>query len=171
MFAGIPEPALPSVRRLIESHRHDVIAVLTRPDAASGRRGKPSPSPVARLALEHDIPALRPARPNADDFVAVLTELAPDCVRWWPTARWCRRRRWRSSARLGQPALLAAAGLARRGAGADAAPHGDEITGASVFELEEGLDTGPVYGSLYRAIRPTDTAGDLLERLAVSGAS
>ena len=79
VFAGTPEPALPSLRRLIESPRHDVFAVLTRPDAASGRRAKPTPSPVARLALEHDIPVLRPQRPNSDEFIAELSELAPDC--------------------------------------------------------------------------------------------
>jgi len=90
VFAGTPEPALPALRRLIESPRHDVIAVLTRPDAAAGRRGKPEPSPVAREALDRDIPVLRPARPNSPEFVAELD----------------------------QPALLAAARLARRGSGA-----------------------------------------------------
>ena len=64
VFAGTPEPALPSLRRLIDSPRHDVIAVLTRPDAAAGRRGTPRPSPVAELALEHAIPVLRPERPS-----------------------------------------------------------------------------------------------------------
>jgi methionyl-tRNA formyltransferase len=48
--------------------------------------------------------------------------------------------------------------------------HGDEVTGASVFELEAGLDTGPVYGTLTEDIRPVDTSGDLLERLATEGA-
>ena len=79
VFAGTPEPALPSLRRLLESSRHDVIAVLTRPDAAAGRRGRSAPSPVAQLALEHNIPLLRPARPNSSEFVAELAELAPDC--------------------------------------------------------------------------------------------
>ena len=55
VFAGTPEPALPSLRRLIDSPRHDVIAVLTRPDAAAGRRGKPAPSPVAALAIDAGI--------------------------------------------------------------------------------------------------------------------
>ncbi|HEY5149362.1 MAG TPA: methionyl-tRNA formyltransferase, partial [Mycobacterium sp.] len=63
VFAGTPEPALPSLQRLAHSPRHDVIAVLTRPDAAAGRRGKPAPSPVARLALDAGIPVLRPERP------------------------------------------------------------------------------------------------------------
>jgi methionyl-tRNA formyltransferase len=66
VFAGTPEPALPSLRRLIDTEHHDVVAVLTRPDAASGRRAKPSPSPVAQLAIEHGIALLRPPRPNSD---------------------------------------------------------------------------------------------------------
>jgi methionyl-tRNA formyltransferase len=49
--------------------------------------------------------------------------------------------------------------------------HGDEITGASTFAMEEGLDTGPVYGMVTEVIRPEDTAGDLLSRLAVAGAT
>ncbi len=53
--------------------------MLTRPDAASGRRGKPAPSPVARFALERDIPVLRPSRPNSAEFVGELAELAPEC--------------------------------------------------------------------------------------------
>ena len=53
--------------------------MLTRPDAAAGRRGRPEPSPVAREALERGIPVLRPPRPNSPEFVAELSELAPDC--------------------------------------------------------------------------------------------
>ncbi|WP_304362463.1 methionyl-tRNA formyltransferase, partial [Mycobacterium avium] len=79
VFAGTPEPALPALRRLLDSPRHEMIAVLTRPDAASGRRGKPEPSPVAREALDRGIPVLRPARPNSPEFVAELAQLAPDC--------------------------------------------------------------------------------------------
>ncbi len=172
VFAGTPEPALPSLRRLIESHRHDVIAVLTRPDAASGRRGKPSPSPVAGLALEHDIPVLRPARPNADDFVAVLTELAPDCCavvaygallserllavpkHGWVNLHFSLLPAWRGAAPV-QAAIAA----------------GDTVTGATTFRIEPSLDSGPVYGVVTETIRPTDTAGDLVERLSVSGAA
>ena len=79
VFAGTPEPALPSLRRLIDSPRHDVIAVLTRPDAAAGRRGKPAPSPVAALAIDAGIPVLRPARPNSPEFIAELADLGPEC--------------------------------------------------------------------------------------------
>ena len=114
VFAGTPEPALPALRRLIASPRHDVVAVLTRPDAVSGRRGKPTPSPVARLAHDEGIPVLTPQRPNSDEFVELLAELAPDCcpvVAYGALLR--RRAAGDPAARLGEPALLAAARVAR----------------------------------------------------------
>jgi methionyl-tRNA formyltransferase len=49
--------------------------------------------------------------------------------------------------------------------------HGDDLTGASTFRIEAGLDTGPVFGTVTEPVRPTDTAGDLLQRLAVAGAT
>jgi methionyl-tRNA formyltransferase len=172
VFAGTPEPALPSLRRLIDSPRHDVVAVLTRPDAAAGRRAKPSPSPVARLALEHGIPLLRPTRPNSDEFIAELTELAPDAcgvvaygavlserllavpTNGWVNLHFSLLPAWRGAAPV-QAAIAA----------------GDAVTGATTFQIELALDSGPVYGVVTETIRPTDTAGDLLERLAVSGAA
>ncbi len=90
-----------------------MVAVLTRPDAASGRRGRPAPSPVAQVALDNGIPVLRPARPNTAEFVAELAELAPDC---------CAVVAYGAllgdgllavpGQRLGEPAFLTAAGLA-----------------------------------------------------------
>jgi methionyl-tRNA formyltransferase len=172
VFAGTPDPALPSLRRLIDSRHHDVVAVLTRPDAAKGRHGKPSPSPVARLALEHDIPLLRPSRPNADEFIAELTELAPEACAvvaygallserllavpkyGWVNLHFSLLPAWRGAAPV-QAAIAA----------------GDTVTGATTFQIELALDSGPVYGVVTETIRPTDTAGDLLERLAVSGAA
>ena len=172
VFAGTPEPALPSLRRLIESPRHDVVAVLTRPDAAKGRHGKPSPSPVAQLALEHDIPVLRPSRPNSDEFIAELTELAPDAcgvvaygallserllavpANGWINLHFSLLPAWRGAAPV-QAAIAA----------------GDTVTGATTFQIELALDSGPVYGVVTETIRPADTAGDLLERLSISGAA
>lgn len=172
VFAGTPDPALPSLRRLIESPRHDVIAVLTRPDAAAGRRGKPAPSPVARLALEHEILLLRPGKPNSDEFVADLTELAPDCcavvaygallrepllavpTHGWVNLHFSVLPAWRGAAPV-QAAIAA----------------GDTVTGATTFLIEPALDSGPVYGVVTETVRPTDTAGDLLERLSISGAA
>lgn len=171
VFAGTPEPALPALRRLVDSPRHEVIAVLTRPDAASGRRGKPEPSPVAREALDRGIPVLRPARPNSPEFVAELAELAPDCCpvvaygallrdallavppHGWVNLHFSLLPAWRGAAPV-QAAIAA----------------GDTITGATTFRIEPSLDSGPVYGVVTEAIRPADTAGDLLERLALSGA-
>lgn len=171
VFAGTPEPALPALQSLIDSPRHEVIAVLTRPDAASGRHGKPKPSPVARLALDSGIPVLRPERPNSAEFVAELTELRPDCcpvvafgallrddllavpAQGWVNLHFSLLPVWRGAAPV-QHAIL----------------RGDEVTGASTFLIESGLDTGPVYGVVTETIRPDDTAGTLLDRLAISGA-
>jgi methionyl-tRNA formyltransferase len=172
VFAGTPEPALPALRRLIESPRHEVVAVLTRPDAASGRRGRPEPSPVAREALDRGVPLLRPSRPNSAEFVAELSEFAPDCCavvaygallrdallavppRGWINLHFSLLPAWRGAAPV-QAAIAA----------------GDTITGATTFRIEPSLDSGPVYGVVTETIRPTDTAGDLLERLAFSGAT
>jgi methionyl-tRNA formyltransferase len=171
VFAGTPEPALPALRRLVDSPRHDVIAVLTRPDAAAGRHRRPEPSPVAREALARGIPLLRPARPNSPEFVAELSELAPQCcavvaygallrdaLLAVPTYGWINLHfsllpAWRGAAPV-QAAIAA----------------GDTVTGATTFRIEPSLDSGPVYGVVTETIRPTDTAGDLLERLALSGA-
>ena len=172
VFAGTPETALPALRRLIDSPRHDVIAVLTRPDAASGRRGRPEPSAVAREALDRGIPLLRPSRPNSPEFVGELSELAPECCavvaygallgdallavppRGWINLHFSLLPAWRGAAPV-QAAIAA----------------GDTITGATTFQIERTLDSGPVYGVVTETIRPTDTAGDLLERLAISGAA
>lgn len=172
VFAGTPEPALPALRRLIDSPRHEVIAVLTRPDAAVGRHGRPQPSPVAREALDRGIPLLRPARPNSDEFVAELRELAPDCCavvaygallrdgllgvppHGWINLHFSLLPAWRGAAPV-QAAIAA----------------GDTVTGATTFQIEPSLDSGPVYGVVTETIRPTDTAGELLGRLAVSGAA
>ncbi|HKV18807.1 MAG TPA: methionyl-tRNA formyltransferase [Mycobacterium sp.] len=171
VFAGTPEPALPSLRRLIDSPRHDVVAVLTRPDAVAGRRGKPAPSPVAQLAADSGIPVLRPTRPNSDEFVAELAELAPEAcavvaygallregllavpTHGWINLHFSLLPAWRGAAPV-QAAIAA----------------GDEVTGATTFQIEPALDSGPVYGVVTETVQPTDTAGDLLARLSVSGA-
>ena len=171
VFAGTPEPALPSLRRLIDSPRHDVIAVLTRPDAAAGRRGKPAPSPVAQLALDSGIEVLRPSRPNSPEFQAELAQIGPECcavvaygallseallavpARGWINLHFSLLPAWRGAAPV-QAAIAA----------------GDTVTGATTFRIEPSLDSGPVYGVVTETIRPVDTAGDLLGRLAISGA-
>ncbi len=170
-FAGTPAAAVPTLRALLDSPRHDVVAVITRPAAPAGRGRRTTNSPVAELATAAGIAALTPARPSEPDFLAELAALEVDCC---PVVAY--------------GALLPAAALAvpRHGwvnlhfsllpAWRGAAPvqhailRGDEVTGASTFLIEAGLDTGPVYGVVTETIRPDDTAGTLLERLAASGA-
>jgi methionyl-tRNA formyltransferase len=172
VFAGTPEPALPPLRRLIASPRHDVVAVLTRPDAASGRRATPTPSPVARLARDEGIPVLTPQRPNSEEFVAELAALSPDCCavvaygallrdalmavprHGWVNLHFSLLPAWRGAAPV-QAAIAA----------------GDTVTGATTFLIERDLDSGPVYGVVTEEIRRDDTAGALLQRLSESGAA
>ncbi|WP_063126481.1 methionyl-tRNA formyltransferase [Nocardia fusca] len=171
VFAGTPDPAVPSLRRLLDS-RHEVVAVVTRPDAVAGRGRKLKRSPVGQLADEQGIPVLTPGMPGDPEFVEALTELAPDCCPvvaygallpsrvleipkyGWINLHFSLLPAWRGAAPV-QAAIAA----------------GDEITGASTFRIETGLDTGPVYGVVTERIAVTDTAADLLGRLSDSGAA
>jgi methionyl-tRNA formyltransferase len=170
VFAGTPSAAVPALYA-IEASGHELLAVLTRPDAPAGRGRHLVRSPVGQWADARGIEVLTPAKPREPEFLARLASLAPDCV---PVVAY---------GALVPPAAL---GIPRYGwvnlhfsllpAWRGAAPvqyavlHGDEVTGASVFQLEAGLDTGPVFGTLTEPIRPADTSGDLLSRLASSGA-
>jgi methionyl-tRNA formyltransferase len=169
IFAGTPAVAVPALDA-IHAAGHELLAVVTRPDAPSGRGRRLVRSPVGAWADEHGIEVLTPAKPREPEFLDRLRDLAPDCVpvvaygalvppaaleipkHGWINLHFSLLPAWRGAAPV-QHAVL----------------HGDEVTGASVFELEAGLDTGPVYGTLTEQIRPTDTSGDLLDRLAVSG--
>jgi methionyl-tRNA formyltransferase len=171
LFAGTPSPAVPSLEALLASSRHEVVAVLTRPDAPTGRGRRMEQSPVRKVAEEHGVEVLTPRRPRDPEFLERLAELAPDVCpvvaygglippaaleiprHGWVNLHFSLLPAWRGAAPV-QRALLA----------------GDEITGACTFQLEAGLDTGPVYGTITEEIRRTDTSGDLLERLAIDGA-
>ncbi|MGK5673027.1 methionyl-tRNA formyltransferase [Micromonospora sp. URMC 106] len=170
IFAGTPAVAVPALAAVAAS-RHELVAVVTRPDAPAGRGRGLSRSPVGAWADEHGIEVLTPARPREPEFLDRLRELAPDCVPVVaygalvpPAALEIPRHGWINLHFSLLPAWRGAAPVQH------AVLHGDELTGASVFQLEEGLDTGPVYGTLTDEIRPADTSGDLLERLAHSGA-
>ncbi|TCB95339.1 methionyl-tRNA formyltransferase [Micromonospora zingiberis] len=171
IFAGTPAVAVPALAAVAES-RHELIAVVTRPDAPAGRGRGLVRSPVGAWADEHGIEVLTPARPREPEFLDRLRALAPDCapvVAYGalvpPVALEIPRHGWVNLHFSLLPAWRGAAPVQH------AVLHGDELTGASVFQLEEGLDTGPVYGTLTDEIRPADTSGDLLERLAHSGAA
>jgi methionyl-tRNA formyltransferase len=169
VFAGTPEVALPALRALVAS-RHTVAAVVTRPDAPAGRGRRLLASPVAELAAELGIETLKPARPREPSFQDRLREIAPDCcpvvaygallpqsaldipARGWVNLHFSVLPAWRGAAPV-QHAVL----------------RGDDITGASTFQIVQELDAGPVYGTLTEPVRPSDTSGDLLDRLSVAG--
>lgn len=170
VFAGTPAIALPSLDALLASP-HDVVAVITRPDTTAGRGRKEVSSPVAVRARELGLPVLQPDRPSDLAFLEELAAIDPACVpvvaygalvpppalaipsKGWVNLHFSLLPAWRGAAPV-QRAIL----------------HGDEVTGATTFLLEAGLDTGPVFGVMTEEIRPTDTSGDLLDRLAAAGA-
>ena len=171
VFAGTPEVAVPALDALIASGRHEVAAVVTRPDAPAGRGRRLVASPVAQRAEDAGIEVLKPVKPRDEEFLARLREIAPDCcpvvaygallprvalgipVHGWVNLHFSLLPAWRGAAPV-QHAVMG----------------GDEITGASTFLIEEGLDSGPVYGTVTEEVRATDTSGDLLTRLAFAGA-
>ncbi|MGF0116851.1 methionyl-tRNA formyltransferase [Promicromonospora sp. Marseille-Q5078] len=169
LFAGTPEPAVPSLRALLGS-RHEVVAVLTRADAPAGRGRRLVPSPVRVAAEEAGLPVLT-ERPRGEEFLATLRDLEVDAA---PVVAYGHLLRPDVLAvpRLGWVNLHFSVLPAWRGAAPvqHAVLAGDEVTGATTFLLDEGMDTGPVLGTATETIRPRDTSGDLLGRLAVSGA-
>lgn len=170
IFAGTPEVAVPSLEALLVSSRHDVVAVVSRPDARTGRGRSLSRSPVAAAADAAGIEVLTPPNARDPEFAERLRELAPDAVPvvayghlvprpvldiplyGWINLHFSLLPAWRGAAPVN--AAIAA---------------GDEITGATTFRLDEGMDTGPVLGTMTETVRPRDTAGDLLGRLADAG--
>lgn len=170
VFAGTPQTAVPSLDAVAAS-RHELVAVVTRPDAPAGRGRRLAASPVAERATELGVEVLKPVKPKDPDFLARLAEIAPDCcpvvayggllpqaaldipAHGWVNLHFSVLPAWRGAAPV-QHAII----------------HGDDVTGASTFQIVKELDAGPVYGVLTESIRPSDTAGDLLGRLAESGA-
>ena len=161
---------MPSLDALLAS-RHDVVAVVTRPDAPAGRGRTLRPSPVRERAEAAGLEVLTPGHPRDPEFQERLRAMSPDCCpvvaygalipqpvldvppHGWVNLHFSLLPAWRGAAPV-QHAVL----------------HGDEVTGATTFRLEAGMDTGPVFGVTTEQIRPTDTSGDLLERLAHAGA-
>ncbi len=170
VFAGTPEVALPALDAVAAS-RHELVGVVTRPDAPSGRGRKLVASPVAQRAEELGVPVLKPEHPRDPDFQAALAALRPDACpvvaygallpqsaldlvpHGWINLHFSVLPSWRGAAPV-QHALWA----------------GDEVTGATTFRIVKALDAGPVFGIMTERVRPDDTAGDLLERLAEGGA-
>src|SRR6185312_12652715 len=170
VFAGTPQAAVPTLDALLKSG-HEVAAVVTRPDAPAGRGLRLGPSPVAERAAAAGVEVLKPGRPRDPDFLDRLRAIGPDCCpvtaygalipqaaldiprHGWVNLHFSLLPAWRGAAPV-QHAIL----------------HGDEIPGATTFRLVRELDAGPVFGMVTEPIRPRDTAGELLARLAESGA-
>ncbi len=171
VFAGSPAAAVPSLRRLLDGP-HEVVAVLTRPDAPAGRGRAPRASAVAELARERGLEVLTPTTARDPATHERLTRLAPDvgavvayggllpdpllatAAHGWVNLHFSLLPRWRGAAPV-QRALLA----------------GDPETGACTFRLVAELDAGPVFDLLRRPLRGDETAGELLEELSASGAA
>jgi methionyl-tRNA formyltransferase len=170
VFAGTPQTAVPSLESLLAS-RHEVVAVVTRPDAPAGRGRKIDSSPVAQRAAAAGLEVLSPARARDPQFLDRMREIAPDCCpvaaygallpqaaldippRGWVNLHFSVLPAWRGAAPV-QHAIM----------------HGDDVTGASTFSIVKELDAGPVYGVVTEPVRSDDTTGQLLERLSHSGA-
>jgi methionyl-tRNA formyltransferase len=170
VFAGTPEVALPALDAIAASS-HDLVGVVTRPDAPAGRGRKLTASPVAQRAEELGVPVLKPGRPREPEFLDDLRALAPECCpvvaygallpqsaldipdHGWVNLHFSVLPAWRGAAPV-QHAIRA----------------GDEVSGATTFRIVKELDAGPTYGVMTETIRPDDTAGDLLTRLAEGGA-
>ena len=178
VFAGTPEVAVPALEAIAAS-RHELVGVVTRPDAPAGRGRHVVASPVARRvdqwidrrAGEAGIPVLKPEHPRDPDFQDALKALAPDCCpvvaygallpqsvldippHGWVNLHFSVLPHWRGAAPV-QHAILA----------------GDEVTGATTFRIVKELDAGPTFGVMTQRIGPEDTAGTLLAKLAEGGA-
>jgi methionyl-tRNA formyltransferase len=170
VFAGTPQVAADTLSRLLDSG-HEVVAVLTRPDAPQGRSSRPVPSPVADLAAANGIEILRPERSRDPELAERLAELAPDCcpvvaygglipstllrlpTHGWVNVHYSLLPRWRGAAPV-QQAILA----------------GDQLTGVTVFELVEELDAGPVLAAAEYRLGELETSGEALTALTGLGA-
>ena len=170
VFAGTPEVAVPSLDAIADSG-HELVGVVTRPDAPAGRGRRVVASPVAARAADLGVPVLKPDHPRDPEFHEQLTALAPACCpvvaygallpqaaldipqHGWVNLHFSLLPAWRGAAPV-QHAIWA----------------GDEVTGATTFRIVKEMDAGPTYGVMTETIRPTDTAGDLLGRLAAGGA-
>ncbi|TYL45139.1 methionyl-tRNA formyltransferase [Nocardioides sp. BGMRC 2183] len=170
VFAGTPEVAVPALDAIADS-AHELVGVVTRPDAPAGRGRRLTPSPIGLRGEELGVPVLKPTHPKEPEFQDALRALSPDCCpvvaygalipqsaldipeHGWVNLHFSLLPAWRGAAPV-QHAIWA----------------GDEVTGATTFRIVRALDAGPTFGVMTETIRPTDTSGDLLDRLAEGGA-
>ena len=170
VFAGTPDVAVPSLKAFAADTRFDVVGVITRPDAPTGRGRKLTPSPVKATALELGLPVID-LKPRSPEFMEALNDLHADIAAviaygnilpknvldavpmGWYNLHFSNLPKWRGAAPA-QRAIWA----------------GDPTTGADVFKVGEGLDDGPIVASLTIELTGRETSGELLDRLAEEGA-
>jgi len=171
LFAGTPDFAAASLQALLNAG-HDVIGVYTQPDRPAGRGRKLTPSPVKKVALEHEIPVYQPLNFKTEEDRHQLAELHADLMvvvaygLLLPKAVLDAPRlgcinvhasllpRWRGAAPIHR-SLLA----------------GDSETGVTIMQMDEGLDTGAMLLKRSCSIATTETSGELHDKLAVIGAT
>jgi methionyl-tRNA formyltransferase len=170
LFAGTPAVAVPTLNKLLSS-RHEVVAVVTAPPAPAGRGQKLLSTDVADVGRAAGLSVFEFADINSPDSIRELVNLNVDVAvvvaygqllkqevlsispNGWINLHFSLLPMWRGAAPV-QHAILS----------------GDEVTGATTFLLETGMDTGPIIGQLTTDINPAETAGELLERLSIEGA-
>ncbi|KAB7789104.1 methionyl-tRNA formyltransferase [Bifidobacterium cebidarum] len=170
VFAGTPDVAVPSLKAFAADPRFDVVGVITRPDAPTGRGRKLMPSPVKSAAVELGLPVID-LKPRSPEFLDALNALGADIAAviaygnilpknvldavpmGWYNLHFSNLPKWRGAAPA-QRAIWA----------------GDATTGADVFKVGEGLDDGPIVASMTVALTGRETSGELLDRLAEEGA-
>jgi methionyl-tRNA formyltransferase len=169
LFAGTPAAAVPTLKALIASH-HEVVGVVSQPDRGQGRGRKVLPTPVAEIARAHGLDLHQPERINLE--TEMIRSLAPDVAvvvaygallndslleippHGWVNLHFSLLPAYRGAAPV-QHAIW----------------RGEQISGATTFRLDSGMDTGPILGQVTESVKATDTSGDLLARLSVSGAA
>lgn len=166
---GTPQFAVPTLQALIA--HHDVVAVVTQPDAAAGRGRALSPSPVKVLATQHGLPILQPESIKPPEAVDQLRAYDPEVI---VVAAFGQILRRPVLALPPHGCVNVHASLLPRWRGASpisaAIAAGDDVTGVTIMQMDAGLDTGPILSQRSEPIRPDDTAGALGARLAEIGA-
>lgn len=172
IFMGTPDFSVPVLKALIESEEHTVTAVVTQPDKARGRSGKPVFTPVKEVAVSYDIPVYTPVRVKDPEFVSVLQTIPCDVIVVVAFGQILSKEilemprygcinvhasllpRWRGAAPI-QWAIL----------------EGDKTTGITTMQMNEGLDTGDMLLKKEIVIEPEETGESLFERLSALGGS
>ena len=170
LFAGTPDVAVPSLKLLAQDTEHfEVVAVLTRPDAPTGRGRKLVANPVKQAALELGLPVIE-SDPSEETFVSELAATGAQAAAvvaygkilkqdvldalpmGWYNLHFSLLPQWRGAAPV-QRSIWA----------------GEKVTGATVFRIVRAMDAGPILAQSTVEIGAHETAGELLSRLAEDG--